>query len=135
MWEFSNMTTVITMTTNGRTAPKAREDIFCPCLFRDLPSFKHTQTAPDGENKQLSEDHPKLASFLSCMTLCSPLAESHIWFTQGGAGVRIHVIPVRESHFPWKTASMDIEQLSYWLEKYEGHIGVARCSAAPPSRS
>lgn len=23
---------------------------------------------------------------------------------------------------------MDIEQLSYWLKKYEGHIGVARCS-------
>ena len=30
--------------------------------------------------------------------------------------------------FLWKNEAIDIEKLSYWLDKYEGKIGVGRCS-------
>ena len=45
----------------------------------------------------------------------------------GGAGVGMHVIPV-EKAISMENQKVDLEQLSYWLDKYEGHIGVGQCS-------
>jgi len=45
----------------------------------------------------------------------------------GGGGVGMHVIPV-EKAISMENQTLDIEHLSYWLKKYEGHIGVGQCS-------
>ena len=45
----------------------------------------------------------------------------------GGAGVGMHVIPV-EKAISMEKRTHRLEKLSYWLSKYEGKIGVGRCS-------
>ena len=39
----------------------------------------------------------------------------------------MHVIPV-EKAISLENQSIDIEHISYWLKKYEGHIGASICS-------
>ena len=45
----------------------------------------------------------------------------------GGAGIGMHVIPV-EKAISMENQSIDIEHISYWLKRYEGHIGASICS-------
>ena len=45
----------------------------------------------------------------------------------GGAGIGMHVIPV-EKAISMENGTIDLEHISYWLKKYEGHIGVGQCS-------
>ena len=80
---------------------------------------------PDGSNPRLKE-HPDVAAFFERMTFI-PLAGITQMVPPGGAGIGMHVIPV-EKAISMENQSMDIEHLSYWLKKYEGHIGVGRCS-------
>jgi len=80
---------------------------------------------PDRSNPRL-EDHPDVAAFFERMTYI-PLAGITQMVPPGGAGVGMHVIPV-EKAISMKNEAIDIEKLSYWLEKYEGKIGVGRCS-------
>ena len=56
-----------------------------------------------------------------------PLAGITQMVPPGGAGIGMHVIPV-EKAITMENKSVDLEHLSYWLKKYEGHIGVGRCS-------
>lgn len=56
-----------------------------------------------------------------------PLAGVTHLLPPGGGGVGMHVIPV-EKAISMENQTLDIEHLSYWLKKYEGHIGVGRCS-------
>ncbi len=56
-----------------------------------------------------------------------PLAGITQMVPPGGAGIGMHVIPV-EKAISMENQSVDLEHLSYWLKKYEGHIGVGRCS-------
>ena len=72
------------------------------------------------------KDHPDVAAFFERMTFI-PLAGITQMVPPGGAGIGMHVIPV-EKAISMENQSMDIEHLSYWLKKYEGHIGVGRCS-------
>ena len=44
----------------------------------------------------------------------------------GGAGLGFHVIPV-ERAIPKESQAVDIERLSYWLKKYEGHYAIQDC--------
>ncbi|MBQ6371870.1 MAG: 4Fe-4S binding protein, partial [Oscillospiraceae bacterium] len=44
----------------------------------------------------------------------------------GGAGLGFHVIPV-ERAIPRNSQAVDIEYLSYWLKKYEGHYAIQDC--------
>ena len=67
-----------------------------------------------------------MAAFFERMTFI-PLAGITQMVPPGGAGIGMHVIPV-EKAISMENQSMDIEHLSYWLKKYEGHIGVGRCS-------
>ena len=80
---------------------------------------------PDRSNPRL-EDHPDVAAFFERMTYI-PLAGITQMVPPGGAGVGMHVIPV-EKAISMENEAIDIEKLSYWLEKYEGKIGVGRCS-------
>lgn len=80
---------------------------------------------PDGSNPRL-RDHPDVASFFERMTYI-PLAGITQMVPPGGAGIGMHVIPV-EKAISMENQSVDLEHLSYWLKKYEGHIGAGRCS-------
>lgn len=74
----------------------------------------------------MMKEHPELAQFFERMTYL-PLAGITHLVPPGGAGVGMHVIPV-EKAISMENTSMDIEHISYWLKKYEGHIGASICS-------
>ena len=74
----------------------------------------------------LMKKYPELGRKFNNMTYL-PLAGITHMVPPGGAGVGMHVIPV-ESAIPAKNETMDIEHLSHWLEKYDGHLSVGYCS-------
>ena len=102
---------------NGRTAPQSERRYILPMFVPGSAELLNIhELPPNGENKRL-EDHPELASFFERMTFV-PLAGITHMVPQGGAGVGMHVIPV-EKAISMENGVMDIEQLSYWLKKYE----------------
>lgn len=82
------------------------------------------EEGPEG-NKRLRE-HPALASFFERMTFIPLDGLTHM-VPPGGAGIGMHVIPV-EKAISMENGTIDLEHISYWLKKYEGHIGVGQCS-------
>jgi NADPH-dependent glutamate synthase beta subunit-like oxidoreductase/NAD-dependent dihydropyrimidine dehydrogenase PreA subunit len=82
------------------------------------------EEGPEG-NKRLRE-HPALASFFERMTFVPLDGITHM-VPPGGAGIGMHVIPV-EKAIEMEPGTIDLEHISYWLKKYEGHIGVGQCS-------
>ncbi|MCI8484312.1 MAG: FAD-dependent oxidoreductase [Lachnospiraceae bacterium] len=82
------------------------------------------EEGPEG-NKRLRE-HPALASFFERMTFIPLDGITHM-VPPGGAGIGMHVIPVEKS-ISMENGTIDLEHISYWLKKYEGHIGVGQCS-------
>ena len=77
-------------------------------------------------NTDLMDRHPELAMFFERMTFL-PLEKITPMIPMGGAGIGMHVIPV-EKAISMENRSVDIEHLSYWLKRYEGHLGVGICS-------
>ena len=122
---------------NGRTAPQSERRYFVPMFVPGSAELLNIDESGSGENpcydergeipynKRLAE-HPELASFFERMTYVPLAGKTHL-MPPGGGGVGMHVIPV-EKAIPMENQSLDIEHLSYWLKKYEGHIGVAQCS-------
>jgi len=74
----------------------------------------------------LMDKHPELAMFFERMTFL-PLEKVTPMVPPGGAGVGMHVIPV-EKAISMENKAIDIEKISYWLKRYEGHIGASICS-------
>ena len=109
----------------GRTAPPSERRYILPMFVPGSAELFNMEELPDGSNPRL-KDHPDVASFFERMTYI-PLAGITQMVPPGGAGIGMHVIPV-EKAISMENKSMDIEHLSYWLKKYEGHIGVGRCS-------
>ena len=72
------------------------------------------------------EKNPAVASFFERMTFI-PLAGITQMIPPGGDGVGMHVIPV-EKAINAENKSVDLEHISYWLKKYEGHISAGICS-------
>lgn len=72
------------------------------------------------------EKNPTVASFFERMTFV-PLAGITQMIPPGGDGVGMHVIPV-EKAINAENQSVDLEHISYWLKKYEGHISAGICS-------
>jgi len=111
---------------NGRTAPQSERRYILPMFVPGSAElFNMEEVGPEGLNPRLDE-HPAVASFFERMTYI-PLKGITQMVPAGGAGVGMHVIPV-EKAISMENKTMDIEHLSYWLKKYEGHIGVGRCS-------
>ena len=77
-------------------------------------------------NPELLDRHPELAMFFERMTFL-PLEHVTAMVPPGGAGIGMHVIPV-EKAISMENQSIDIEHISYWMKKYEGHIGASICS-------
>lgn len=110
---------------NGRTAPQSERRYVLPMFVPGSAELFNMEELPDGSNPRL-RDHPDVASFFERMTYI-PLAGITQMVPPGGAGIGMHVIPV-EKAISMENQSVDLEHLSYWLKKYEGHIGVGRCS-------
>ena len=110
---------------NGRTAPQSERRYTLPMFVPGSAELFNMEELQDKSNPRL-KDHPDVASFFERMTFI-PLAGITQMVPPGGAGVGMHVIPV-EKAISMENEAIDIEKLSYWLSKYEGKIGVGRCS-------
>lgn len=109
---------------DGPTAPQS-ERRYCLPLFVPGSAELFNMEEKDFTNPRLAE-HPDVASFFERMTYI-PLAGITQMVPPGGAGIGMHVIPV-EKAISMENKSVDLEHISYWLKKYEGHIGVGQCS-------
>ena len=114
---------------DGRTAPPSERrymlPIFVPGIAELLNMEEKTADGKHYDNPRL-RDHPDVASFFERMTYI-PLAGITQMVPPGGGGIGMHVIPV-EKAIDMENQSVDLEHISYWLKKYEGHIGVGQCS-------
>ena len=72
------------------------------------------------------EKNPAVASFFERMTFI-PLAGVTQMIRPGGDGVGMHVIPV-EKEVTTEKGAIDVEKISHWLKKYDGHISAGICS-------
>ena len=116
---------------NGRTAPQSERRYVLPLFVpgsAELFNMEEMFITIDGKQMDipLLIDHPTVASFFERMTFI-PLDGITQLVPPGGSGVGMHVIPV-EKAISMENKSVDLEHLSYWLKKYEGHIGVGQCS-------
>lgn len=109
---------------NGRTAPPSERRYCLPMFVPGSAELFNMEQGPEG-NKRLRE-HPEVAYFFERMTYVPLEGKTHL-LPPGGGGVGMHVIPV-EKAISMENQTLDIEHLSYWLKKYEGHIGVGQCS-------
>ena len=91
-----------------------------------VPMFVPGSAEYTNMNTDLMDKHPELAMFFERMTFL-PLEKITPMVPMGGSGIGMHVIPV-EKAISMENQSVDIEHISYWLKKYEGHIGVGICS-------
>ena len=91
-----------------------------------VPLFVPGSAEYTNMNTELMDRHPELAMFFERMTFL-PLEHVTAMVPPGGAGIGMHVIPV-EKAISMENQTLDIEHISYWLKKYEGHIGASICS-------
>src|SRR5574344_1053037 len=77
-------------------------------------------------SKDRVDKNPAVAPFFERMTFI-PLAGITQMVPPGGDGIGMHVIPV-EKAISIENESVDLEHISYWLKKYEGHISAGICS-------
>ena len=91
-----------------------------------VPLFVPGSAEYTNMNTDLMDRHPELAMFFERMTFL-PLEKITPMIPEGGAGIGMHVIPV-EKAISMENQSVDIEHISYWLKRYEGHIGASICS-------
>ena len=109
---------------NGRTAPPSERRYILPMFVPGSAELFNMEEGPEG-NKRL-RDNPELGHFFERMTYVPLAGKTHL-LPPGGGGVGMHVITV-EKAISMENQTLDIEHLSYWLKKYEGHIGVGQCS-------
>lgn len=110
---------------NGRTHEQTERRYILPMFVPGSAELFNMEELPDGSNPRL-RDHPDVAAFFERMTYI-PLDGITQMVPPGGAGIGMHVIPV-EKAISMENQSVDLEHISYWLKKYEGHIGAGRCS-------
>ncbi len=77
-------------------------------------------------NPEVVEKHPEICDFFERMSFL-PLDGLTPMVPPGGGGVGMHVIPV-EKAIPATSESVSVEHISYWLDKYDGHIGLGICA-------
>ncbi len=91
-----------------------------------VPMFVPGSAEYTNMNVDLMDKHPELAMFFERMTFL-PLEKVTPMVPMGGSGIGMHVIPV-EKAISMENETADIEHISYWLKRYEGHLAVGICS-------
>ncbi|MBO6080596.1 MAG: FAD-dependent oxidoreductase [Bacteroidales bacterium] len=91
-----------------------------------VPMFVPGSAEYTNMNVELMDKHPELAMFFERMTFL-PLEKVTPLVPMGGSGIGMHVIPV-EKAISMENQTADIEHISYWLKRYEGHLAVGICS-------
>ncbi|MBP5537959.1 MAG: FAD-dependent oxidoreductase [Bacteroidales bacterium] len=91
-----------------------------------VPLFVPGSAEYSNMNTELMDRHPELGMFFERMTFL-PLEKITPMIPMGGSGIGMHVIPV-EKAITMENKSIDIEHISYWLKRYEGHIAAGICS-------
>ena len=91
-----------------------------------VPMFVPGSAEYTNMNEELMKKHPELGMFFERMTFL-PLEHITPLVPMGGSGIGMHVIPV-EKAISMENESIDIEHISYWLKRYEGHLAVGICS-------
>ena len=76
-------------------------------------------------NEKLKAAHPEVGEFSYQMSYLPLTTISHM-VPPGGAGLGFHVIPV-EKAIPNESQALDIEHISYWLDKYKDRFALAPC--------
>lgn len=71
-------------------------------------------------------EHPEMGRFFERMSRLPLEGLTHM-VPPGGAGIGMHVIPV-EKAIEMENTSIDLEHISHWLDKYEGHYAASPCS-------
>ncbi|MCR5823945.1 MAG: FAD-dependent oxidoreductase [Lachnospiraceae bacterium] len=94
--------------------------------FYWIPLFVPGSAEYTNMNKGLMDRHPELAMFFERMTFL-PLEKITAMVPPGGSGIGMHVIPVEQA-ISMENTTADIEHISYWLKRYEGHLGASICS-------
>lgn len=77
------------------------------------------------KNPKLIKEHPEIGNLMYDLGL-EPLKKAAHMIPPGGGGLALRVIPV-ERAIPVDQQSVDIEHISHWLDKYEGHYCVTPC--------
>lgn len=77
-------------------------------------------------NASILKEHPQMGIFFEHMSRL-PLEKITPFVPEGGAGIGMHVIPV-EKAIEMENESVDLEHISYWLDKYEGKYASSPCS-------
>ena len=91
-----------------------------------LPMFVPGSGEFSNMNKQLLEKHPELGRFFERMTRL-PLEKVTPMVPPGGGGIGMHVIPV-EKAIEMENEAINVEKISYWLDKYDGKYAASPCS-------
>lgn len=91
-----------------------------------LPMFVPGSAEFTNMNRKQLEEHPELGRFFERMSRL-PLEKVTPMVPPGGAGIGMHVIPV-EKAIEMENQSIDIENISHWLKKYEGKYAASPCS-------
>ncbi len=72
------------------------------------------------------KSNPEMGTFFEHMSRL-PLEKITAFVPEGGAGIGMHVIPV-EKAIEMNNESIDLEHISYWLNKYDGKYAASPCS-------
>lgn len=91
-----------------------------------LPYFVPGSAELFNSSRDRIAKNPAVTTFFERMTF-QPLAGITQMVPPGGDGIGMHVIPV-EKAIEFENESVDLEHISYWLKKYEGHISCGLCS-------
>jgi len=77
-------------------------------------------------SKERIDKNPAVANAFERMTF-HPLAGITEMVPPGGDGIGMHVIPVEEA-VKFENKAVKLEKISYWLQKYTGHLAAGICS-------
>ncbi len=106
---------------NGPTKEKDIADKRYRISFFVPGSMELFNSSPDRIEK-----NPPVASAFERMTFL-PLEDITPMVRPGGDGIGMHVIPV-EKEVSMHNEALDLEKISYWLQKYDGHLSAGICS-------
>ncbi len=91
-----------------------------------LPMFVPGSAEFTNMRQSQLDEHPELGKFFENMSRL-PLEKVTPFVPMGGAGIGMHVIPV-EKAINMESKAINLEKISYWLDKYEGQYAASPCS-------